>query len=580
MVNLTSGHLFGDVIPWYQWLIKTIGFPTWNEFCRYYCSRFGSKEDDDPEGALAKLYQTGNVRKYKTMFERLANRCCSLPELFIIRCFISGLKEDIKAGVNFLSPQSLSQAYVMAERQEDTLGMLVSTISKRCNSWKFASPSLPTHSNQILPKQSDLALPSAVPKLVTTGPRRLSIAEQLDRKAKNLCFNCDEQLKPGHRCKRPQLLLLEMEYENSSFVPENEQATEEQPALEVSLNANVGNQRSGTMKLLGYISKHQVTVLVDSGSTHNFLHPRIVKQCGIHVDNSHPMSVTVANGSTVNYPGHCSKVKLVLRGHTFTLDFYILHVCDYEIVFGADWLQSLGVIQWDFRQLTMSFDMDAKPITLNGVPTTFSQVLDEGEFQKIFLQEGRGLYICLLDSCATIEPQMSTYVTSLLEQYSDLFEALTELPPRHDHDHRIPLLPGSAPTNVRPYRYPHFQRSEIEKLIYEMRDTGIIRPSTSPFSSPVDHSKIEATMQWPRPTSLKPLRGFLGLTGYYRKFVREYGYVQTKFHESEIEFNELKTALSTTPTLASPDFTREFVLECDASGLGLGVFLTQDCVFQ
>jgi hypothetical protein len=47
----------------------------------------------------------------------------------------------------------------------------------------------------------------------------------------------------------------------------------------------------------------------------------------------------------------------------------------------------------------------------------------------------------------------------------------------------IPLMPGNAPTNVRPYRYPHFQKAKIERIVQEMHDAGIIRPSVSPYSS-------------------------------------------------------------------------------------------------
>lgn len=47
------------------------------------------------------------------------------------------------------------------------------------------------------------------------------------------------------------------------------------------------------------------------------------------------------------------------------------------------------------------------------------------------------------------------------------------------------LLPQAYPVNVRPYRYPYFQKHEIEKQVDTMLANGVIRPSTSPFLSPV-----------------------------------------------------------------------------------------------
>ena len=60
-----------------------------------------------------------------------------------------------------------------------------------------------------------------------------------------------------------------------------------------------------------------------------------------------------------------------------------------------------------------------------------------------------------------------------------------DLPPSRTTDHAISILPNATPMNVHPYRYPHFQKKEIEDQISSMLDKGFIRPSASPFSSPV-----------------------------------------------------------------------------------------------
>ncbi|GJX77412.1 retrotransposon-related protein [Tanacetum coccineum] len=76
-------------------------------------------------------------------------------------------------------------------------------------------------------------------------------------------------------------------------------------------------------------------------------------------------------------------------------------------------------------------------------------------------------------------------IEQLLIRYDSLFQVPTCLPPNRAIDHRIHLLPNTKPVNVQPYRYPHYQKGEMEKLVTEILGQGIIRFSHSLFSSPV-----------------------------------------------------------------------------------------------
>ena len=73
----------------------------------------------------------------------------------------------------------------------------------------------------------------------------------------------------------------------------------------------------------------------------------------------------------------------------------------------------------------------------------------------------------------------------VLDNHSKVFETPKGISPIHDHDHSIHVILGSVPSNIRPYRYPYAQKSEIERMVVEMLEAGIIRPSQSYFSAPI-----------------------------------------------------------------------------------------------
>lgn len=73
----------------------------------------------------------------------------------------------------------------------------------------------------------------------------------------------------------------------------------------------------------------------------------------------------------------------------------------------------------------------------------------------------------------------------ILHKYEDVFQEPLCIPPVHEVDHCNTLKEGTEPNNVCPYRYAHFQKEEIERQVQEILNSGLIRLSTSPFSSPI-----------------------------------------------------------------------------------------------
>ena len=105
-----------------------------------------------------------------------------------------------------------------------------------------------------------------------------------------------------------------------------------------------------------------------------------------------------------------------------------------------------------------------------------------GEEDQGYLVEYRALERCEISKEVLTEEES---VAVVLKRFDDVFDWPETLPPRRVIEHHIHLTEGVNPVNVRPYRYAYQQKTEMEKLVEEMLSSGIIRPSTSPYSSPV-----------------------------------------------------------------------------------------------
>lgn len=105
---------------------------------------------------------------------------------------------------------------------------------------------------------------------------------------------------------------------------------------------------------------------------------------------------------------------------------------------------------------------------------------------KVLKEDGEGYYITpMADQQQGVEQGViPKRFQQVQQEFVDVFHPPIGLPPKRDQDHAIRLKEGADIPNIRPYRYPHYQKNEIEKIVDEMLQAGIIQPSVSPFSSP------------------------------------------------------------------------------------------------
>ena len=128
----------------------------------------------------------------------------------------------------------------------------------------------------------------------------------------------------------------------------------------ISLNSLISFFSPQTLKLISYIKHRKVIILVDSGSTHNFIHRRIAQETHCYIHSINNFQIMISNGGSMKCGGRCENVHLQivdyhLKSHIFAID---MGGCD--IVLGADWLRTLGPILMDFKELTMKFQQEGQ----------------------------------------------------------------------------------------------------------------------------------------------------------------------------------------------------------------------------
>ncbi|KAF7112279.1 hypothetical protein RHSIM_RhsimUnG0245500 [Rhododendron simsii] len=206
---------------------------------------------------------------------------------------------------------------------------------------------------------------------------------------------------------------------------------------------------------------------------------------------------------------------------------------------------------WEMQGETFSaeFQVNAQPFLLKGNTSCKVEQVSTKQMNKTLQQTTQGYVFQLYSLTAAVEePEVHPDIAAILHDFDDVFMEPKSLPPQRNIDHRIPLQQGVA----------------------------------------ADPVKVRAMQDWPTPTTVKSLRGFLGLTGYYRRFVQSYGKICAPLtqllkkdafgwnEEANKAFNQLKQAMITTLVLALPNYNMDFTLECDASGKGIGAVLMQE----
>ncbi len=304
-----------------------------------------------------------------------------------------------------------------------------------------------------------------------------------EKRAKGLCYNCNRKYTKGHKCVEKKLIYIDWEEEKEK---EQETSKEEdihqepipekdEMNLTISCNALTRITTPQTLKIKGHIKKKKVIVLIDSGSTHNFIHCKITKELNCFLYPTPECQVMVASVGTINFSGKCHNMKISMGEYVLNIPMLSIPMGGVDVVLGVQWLQSLGTIAFNFQELFMKFSAEGKEVELRVITGEPGNIISSNGMKNLIKKEQRGVIaqLCSLE-VPTSKSSLSLDLQNGLDNHYKVFETPKGLPPICDHDNAIHLVLGSVPPNIVPYRYPYSQRSEIERMVVEMLEVSII----------------------------------------------------------------------------------------------------------
>nr|GEZ88568.1 putative reverse transcriptase domain, ribonuclease H-like domain protein [Tanacetum cinerariifolium] len=245
----------------------------------------------------------------------------------------------------------------------------------------------------------------------------------------------------------------------------------------------------------------------------------------------------------------------------------------FDVIVGTDWLKTYhAVIVCDEKIIRVPFENETLIIRCDGSNNGNRLNIISCTKTRKYLLKGYHVFLANITTKMIKDKSKEKQLEDvpIVRDFSEVFpEDLPGLPPTRHVEFQIDLIPGAAPVARAPYRLAPSKMKEFQGIH-------------------VDPAKIESVKDWASPKTPTEIRQFLGLAGYYRRFIEGFLKIakpMTKLTQKkvmfdwgdkqEVAFQLLKQELCSAPILALPEGAKDFVAYCDASHKGLGAVLIQ-----
>lgn len=192
--------------------------------------------------------------------------------------------------------------------------------------------------------------------------RRITNQKAREQCEKGLCYYCDEKFLPSHCCQSPQLFMIKDSPQHDYLdVTEDEVKTDIIESIpEILFHTIAGTKHRQTIRILGKLKNKNIMVLIDGGSTHNFIDQSVVSKFRLPMVRDRKFQVMVVNHKKIECVERCLNLTIIIQNHPIQADFYVLPVSACQAVIKVQWLPTLGPIRTDYNKLTMTFTQNGQ----------------------------------------------------------------------------------------------------------------------------------------------------------------------------------------------------------------------------
>jgi hypothetical protein len=257
------------------------------------------------------------------------------------------------------------------------------------------------------------------------------------------------------------------------------------PRIYVALDKKQAEFQAHMMEVEGMINNQPFIILIDSGTSHSYIDPRVVESLHL-IRSKHEKSwlVQLATGPKRKVTELVKSCPVDMNGLSMKVELNILPLGSYDYLIGMDWLdQHHALLDCRNKEFTC-LDEEGNRKTVQGIPRVVTvREISAMQLKKCY-RKGCQLFAAQVGETPKDKvPSIGDH--AVLTEFEDIFQEVLRLPPKRDIDFFINLMPRAAPVSKAPYRMSTPEMKELQLQLEELLKKGYIRPSVSPWGAPV-----------------------------------------------------------------------------------------------